>query len=155
MERDRLAMPLLYLSNYFETHRDAYYERLQGVRERGDIDAWLVFFLEAVKSQAGDAVARSRRLVEIRESYHSEAIKERSNLARLVEIIVRNPFVTVRSVQVQLEMTNQGARNLIRSAVDRGWLRSLGTRGRGGRERWYASAILEVMEAPMDYTSAF
>ncbi len=34
MERDRLAMPLLYLSNYFETHRDAYYERLQGVRER-------------------------------------------------------------------------------------------------------------------------
>ena len=43
MERDRLAMPLLYLSNYFETHRDAYYERLQGVRERGDIDAWLDF----------------------------------------------------------------------------------------------------------------
>lgn len=151
MERGRLPMPLLYLSHYFETHRDAYYEGLQEVREKGEIEAWLVFFLEAVKSQADDAVARSRRLVEIRESYYGEAIKERSNLARLVEIIVRNPFVTVKFVQVQLEMTNQGARNLIKTAEDRGWLRSLGPRGRGGRERWYAPAILEVMEAPMNY----
>ncbi|MFT4011699.1 MAG: Fic family protein, partial [Nocardioidaceae bacterium] len=32
MERGRLPLPLLYLSNYFETHRDEYYDRLQAVR---------------------------------------------------------------------------------------------------------------------------
>lgn len=151
MERKRLPLPLLYLSNYFETHRDEYYERLQSVREEADIDGWLSFFMEAVRAQADDAVNRSRRLVAIRESYHREAIKERSSLPRLVDIIVRNPFVTVRSVESELELTNQGARNLIKNAESRGWLRSIGTYGRGGRERWYSPAIFEVIEMPMNY----
>lgn len=153
MERQRLPLPLLYLSNYFETHREEYYERLQSVREQADIDGWLSFFLAAVRAQADDAVARSRRLISIRESYHGEAIKERSSLPRLVDIIVRNPFVTVKSVESELGITNQGARNLIKNAESRGWLRSLGTHGRGGRERWYSPAIFEVIELPMDYDS--
>jgi Fic family protein len=151
MERGRLPLPLLYLSNYFETHREEYYERLQAVRERGDIDGWLVFFLHAVKAQAEDAVSRSRRLVEIRERYHNEAVKERSSLPRLVDLIVRNPFVTVASVERELELTNQGARNLIKNAEARGWLRGLGTHGQGGRARWYSPAIYELLEEPMSY----
>ena len=151
MSRDRLPLPLLYLSHYFETHRDEYYARLQAVREEGDIAAWVLFFLRAVEHQARDAVARSRRLVEIREEYHQEAIKGRSSLPRLVEIIVRNPFVTVRSAERQLGLTHQGARNLIKAAEAKGWLLSLGNHGRGGREHWYAPAVLAVMEAPMAY----
>ncbi|WP_314457213.1 Fic/DOC family N-terminal domain-containing protein [uncultured Microbacterium sp.] len=151
MERKRLPLPLLYLSNYFETHREEYYQRLQAVRESADIEGWFVFFLDAVRAQADDAVTRSRRLISIRESYHADAIKERSSLPRLVDIIVRNPFVTVKSVQDGLDLTNQGARNLIKNAETRGWLRSLGTHGRGGRERWYAPAIFEVIEMPMRY----
>lgn len=151
MERKRLPLPLLYLSNYYETHREEYYDRLQAVRERADIEGWLTFFLKAVHAQADDAVDRSRRLISLREQYHSEAIKERSNLPRLVDIIVRNPFVTVKSVQDELEMTNQGTRLLIKNAEKRGWLRSLGTHGRGGRERWYAPAIFEVIDMPMTY----
>jgi len=153
MERKRLPLPLLYLSNYFETHREEYYERLQSVRERAEIDSWLTFFLTAVRAQADDAVTRSRRLIDIRESYHRDAIKERSSLPRLVDVIVRNPFVTVKSVEAELELTNQGARNLIKNAESRGWLRSLGTYGQGGRERWYSPAIFEVIELPMNYES--
>ncbi|WP_292834262.1 hypothetical protein [Microbacterium sp.] len=116
-------------------HRDKYYERLQAVRESADIEGWLIFFLEAVRAQADDAVTRSRRLSAVRERYHSEAIKGRSSLPRLVDIIMRNPFATVKSVQVEveLELTNQGARNLIKNAETRGWLRSLDTRARRSR----------------------
>lgn len=153
MERGRLPLPLLYLSHYFETHREEYYERLQAVREMGDVAGWLMFFLVAVRDQSNDAVARSRRLIHIRERYYEESIKERSRLPRLVELLVRNPFVTVHSVQTRLGITNQGARNLIRNAESRGWLRSLGTHGRGGRERWYSPDILEVMELPMSYAA--
>lgn len=115
IERKRPPLPLLYLSNYFETHRDEYYDRLQAVRERAEIDQWFTFFLQAVRAQADDAVHRSRRLVAIREAYHREAIKERSNLPRLVDIIVKNPFVTVKSIESQPKITNQGARNLIKT----------------------------------------
>ena len=151
MMRGRLSHPLLYLSTYFETHRTDYYQRLQGVRERGDIDAWLLFFLEAVREQAGDAITRSQRLVRVRESYFGEAIQARSSLPRLVAMLVENPFVTVRSVESRLGLTNQGARTLIRSAVSRGWLVSLGRRGRGSREYWYSPRVFDVMNAPMAY----
>lgn len=153
MLRGRLSHPLLYLSSYFETHRSDYYAGLQGVRETGDIEPWFVFFLTAVRAQAGDAVERARQLVHVRESYLAEAIQARSNLPKLVTMIVENPFVTVRAVQQRLDLTNQGARNLIHNAVGRGWLTSLGARGRGGREYWYAPRLLDVMEAPMAYES--
>ena len=72
----------------------------------------------------------------------------RSSLPKLVELIVRNPFVTVARVQRALGMTNQGARNLIRDAEGRGWLRQMGTRGRGGRAYWLAPAVFDAIEAP-------
>lgn len=151
MQRGRLTHPLLYLSNYFETHRAAYYSTLQGVRERGDIDAWLIYFLQAVSAQALDAISRARSLISVRESYLAEAIQARSSLPRLVDMIVQNPFVTVRAVEARLGLTNQGARSLLRTAADRGWLVSLGARGRGGREYWYAPKVFDVMNVPMAY----
>lgn len=149
MHRGRLNHPLLYLSNYFETHRADYYSTLQGVRERGDIDAWLIYFLQAVRAQALDAIWRARSLITVRESYLAEAIQARSSLPRLVDMIVQNPFVTVRAVEARLSLTNQGARSLLRTAAARGWLVSLGARGRGGREYWYAPEVYDVMNLPM------
>lgn len=154
MERQRLPLPLLYLSNYFESHRSDYYAYLQGVRESGAIDVWLIFFLRAVREQARDAISRSQSLVEIRERYTRAALLERSSLPRLVELIIKNPYVTVKYVETQLELTNQGARNLIKNAEVRGWLTSLGNFGRGGREHWYAQEIFRIMEMPMSYDNA-
>jgi Fic family protein len=43
-----LKEPILYLSLYFKTHRRQYYDLLQGVRERGDWETWLEFFLDGI-----------------------------------------------------------------------------------------------------------
>ncbi len=45
---DALKEPTLYLSYYFKTHRQTYYEKLQRVRTHGDWEGWLRFFLEGV-----------------------------------------------------------------------------------------------------------
>lgn len=152
MDRGRLDQPLLYISHYFESHRSAYYEALQGVRERGDIDTWLRFFLEAVKEQANDAVARSRRLIGIREEYLKEAVKGRSSLPQLVEQIVQNPYITVKYFAQTADLTEQGARTVIRRAANKGWLRRMGIRGQGGREYWYAPEVVAALEEPMVYS---
>jgi len=60
-----LREPLLYLSLYFKTHRQRYYELLDQVRIDGDWEAWLEFFAEAVCITATQAVATSRRLHEL------------------------------------------------------------------------------------------
>lgn len=152
-ERKELDYPLLYLSHYFETHRADYYDALQQVREKGDIENWLIFFCRAVSEQAEDAVMRSKRLITLTEDYRAQAAGTRSNLLRLIDIISVNPYVTVRSVAAALEISEQGARNTLRTAASRdyGWITSMGTSGRGGREEWVASEFLSIMEGPMSY----
>lgn len=51
-----LRKPLLYLSLYFKRHRQEYYRLLNGIREDGDWEAWIEFFLDAVTETADDAV---------------------------------------------------------------------------------------------------
>jgi Fic family protein len=47
-EQGVLREPMLYLSLFFKTHRQTYYDLLDKVRRDGDWEAWLTFFAEAV-----------------------------------------------------------------------------------------------------------
>ena len=55
-EQNVLKEPMLYLSLYFKTYRQYYYELLNNVRMTGDWEAWLDFFAEAVIFTANQAV---------------------------------------------------------------------------------------------------
>ncbi len=57
--------PMLYLSLYFKTHRQYYYELLNNVRLTGDWETWLDFFAEAVIATATQAVATARELLDL------------------------------------------------------------------------------------------
>jgi len=56
-----LREPILYLSIFFKRHRQEYYDRLQDVRDRGDWEGWLAFFLEGVGSVSREATGTARR----------------------------------------------------------------------------------------------
>jgi len=58
-----LREPMLYLSLYFKTHRQHYYELLNNVRLTGDWEAWLDFFAEAVTATATGAVETARTVI--------------------------------------------------------------------------------------------
>jgi len=136
-----LSAPILPISGYFERNREQYYDRLQAVRERGEIEEWVQFFCEGVEQQAGQAAARIRSLVEIRERYRRETINDRSALTSVVDLIFRNPVVTVAAVARHAGVSRPAASAALRRAEERGWLRSAGRWGRGGRERWVATEI--------------
>ncbi|PIQ26955.1 cell filamentation protein Fic [bacterium (Candidatus Blackallbacteria) CG17_big_fil_post_rev_8_21_14_2_50_48_46] len=62
-EQGVLREPLLYLSLFFKTHRQYYYELLTRVRMTGDWEAWLDFFAEAVVMTANQAVTTAEELL--------------------------------------------------------------------------------------------
>jgi len=64
-EKKVLRDPMLYLSLYFKTHRQHYYELLNNVRLNGDWEAWLDFFAEAVIVTATQAVETTQQLLEL------------------------------------------------------------------------------------------
>ncbi len=64
-EKKVLREPMLYLSLYFKTHRQYYYELLNNVRLTGNWEAWLDFFAEAVIATATQAVDTARQLIDL------------------------------------------------------------------------------------------
>ncbi|MBB4968982.1 Fic family protein [Saccharothrix violaceirubra] len=145
MEQKVLELPLLYVSAYMEDNRREYYDRLQAVRERGEIQEWMQFFFTAVYRQAVDAEERAGRLVELREKYREQLRGTKSRAAEVVDLFFSNPFITVKRVQGALSVTNQGARNLIDSLEEKGILRKVGTVGRGGRIYWVAEQVHDAI----------
>ena len=64
-EQKALQQPMLYLSLYFKTQRQYYYELLNEVRQHGNWEAWLDFFAEAVIITANQAVETTRQLTDL------------------------------------------------------------------------------------------
>lgn len=148
MAKGRLPTPLLYVSPFLEERRREYYDRLQAVRERGEVQEWIQFFLHAIAVQAEDAVARAQALFDLREGYRRDLAGTRSRAAEVVDLLFENPFVTTRRVINGLGVTNQGALNLIRGLERRGWVREIGGFGRGGLTYWLAAEVFDVLNLP-------
>jgi Fic family protein len=139
-----LPAPLLYLSTYFERHKVEYYDSLQGVRERGDIQAWLQYFARAVFVQAEDAVHRSERLVDLGEQYRARLSGSRSRAHELVDPLLTSPWVSTQRVRELLGITNAGAANLLKQLQG---LRILEPTNRvpGRSNRWVAWEVMAAL----------
>ena len=144
--RDRLPQPLLYLSSYFERYRDEYYSRLQGVRERGDLDAWLRFYLKGVETQGNDAVSRAENLVDLREKYRALVMEStRSQAVGLVDLLLANPITNAHRVKNGLQVTRSTALRLLDSLKDLGILTEIEAGPRRQR-RFIAAEVMRVLE---------
>ena len=146
---DLLPEPLLYLSAYFEDNRQAYYDFLLAVSQNGAWEAWLIFFLRGVALQARDAVARARRMQELREQYRSKLQTARAvaRLLQVVDLLFAQPVLTVRQVQAALEVDFPAAQRYVRQLTDVGLLHEV--TGKARNRVYRADEVLRVIEEPL------
>lgn len=145
VERGRLSAPLLYVSSYLERDRERYYEALQTMRQTGDPIPWFELFLEAVKSQATDAVARAQRIVDLRERYRTAASAiPSSNGMALVDLVCERPIVSSRAVEERLGVTRPTALKLLRQLEAVGVLTEANAGPRGQR-RYVARELMSAV----------
>lgn len=121
--RNLLPEPLLYLSAYFERHRDEYSQHLWEVSRAGSWESWIEFFLEGVRHEAEDASARARQLLKCREEFLAKFRGKRGKAADLIEALFCNPVITVRGAQNRLKLkTYPGAQKAIDALEECGLL---------------------------------
>src|SRR5690606_33700120 len=60
-----LKEPILYLSLWFKTRRDEYYDQLQYIRDTGEWEEWVSFFLRGVIEIADQGVATAKRILNL------------------------------------------------------------------------------------------
>lgn len=116
-ERALLGKPVLYLSHYFKRHRAEYYDRLQAVRDLGDWEAWLMFFLRGVAEVSAEATETARRILELRE-LHRVQITEHlgrgaGNGHKVLESLFDRPIVSVANIEQVTGTSYAAANNLV------------------------------------------
>jgi Fic family protein len=146
IERGRLRAPVLYLSEYIESHRSDYYTRLQRVRTHGDWNGWLAFFLQATAETAGHAVRQAQALTDLRAVWR-EKLAKAPRAAALLDRLFANPYVSTSAAAAVLGVSLPTARSTIAVLEKAGLLRET-TRRNWGR-MWLAVPILEALESPL------
>jgi Fic family protein len=121
VHRGVLHRPLLYLSTYLKRHRAEYYDRLMAIRNDGNWEGWLRFYLRGVAETAIEATETARAIVRLREDHRAltQAHKLGDNGLRLLELLYQRPFVNVKLVGEHLGTTDVTASRLVERL---GWL---------------------------------
>ena len=123
-----LREPLLYLSLFLKTHRATYYELLDRVRNDGDWEAWLEFFVDGVRQVADSAVSTAGRLAELFRTDRAtlEAAGRRAGSAlRVHEALKARPIQSLPGVRHASGLSFPTAASAMDFLIERGIAREL------------------------------
>ena len=132
--RGALREPLLYLSLYLKTHRDRYYELLQGVRTQGAWEEWLNFFLEGVESTARQASETAVELLRLfaEDRRRIQALgRPASSALRLHEFFQKRPLLSITVAAEALQMSFPTVTNAVQHLQKLGIVTELTGKQRG------------------------
>lgn len=120
-----LRLPLLYLSHYLKQHRSEYYDRLTAIRERGDWEGWLRFFLKGVTLVAQEADATANRIVRLREACQREIIDAgmtSTAALSLMDTLFNRPIINAKIAREAMGSSVATAHNMMNRLCDLGIL---------------------------------
>ncbi|UCD37511.1 MAG: Fic family protein [Fidelibacterota bacterium] len=112
-----IRRPLLALSCYLQRHRKEYYDRLQAVRDHGDWENWLKFFLRGIARVAQDSIETAIKIVHLREKHWRtiavQMASDAGNALTFLEKLYQYPIVSISQVTKILKSNNSAAQKLI------------------------------------------
>ena len=129
-----LKEPILYLSLYIKTHRRYYYDLLQRVREDGDWEAWIEFFLEGITEtslQAADAARQILSLFEEDRAKIESLGRPATSALRVHQVLQQKPIIAIPDTARESGMSAPTAAKSIQHLRDLGLLREITGKQRG------------------------
>ena len=134
-EKEILTTPSLYISHFFKRYKSEYYERLQAVRDRGEWEEWIEFFLRGVRDVSREGSRTASAILDLREGDRALISQELSRAQaasshRLLDHMFSSPVVSVNSAARVIERSFANANALIATLCDLGILEEI-----TGRER--------------------
>lgn len=141
-----LEEPILYLSPYLKKYKEAYYNLLMEVRETGNYNKWIKFFLEGVTEVAINTSKKVKRLIDLYNHYKQELTKINATSIsfKLLDKFFERPYYYITLLQEELKenypKTKRGLNYLIESGVIKEYTKYK-------RNKIYvASDILKILE---------
>lgn len=121
-----LVKPSLYLSAFFERHRQLYYDNLSRARTHNDLGQWLKFFLEGIRQTSENSIQTFKAIIALRAECERKVMTlgKKTKLAQAaLHLLYSKPIVDGQDLAAALEVNISTALRLIDDLVRLGILR--------------------------------
>lgn len=143
-----LEHPVVYMSAYINEHKQEYVDLLLGISQHGGSywSRWIGFILDAIRTQALDAIWRSEKLIALRELYQDQlkSTGAPTRLLQAVDQLFPMPAVNMNEMMERAEVSKPTALSYIAKLESLGILTEY-----TGKERdrdWVARDIIGIIE---------
>jgi Fic family protein len=122
-----VATPVFCLSVFFEQNRLEYYNRLNLIRTKNDIEQWIRFFLTGIKESAIHSKQILSRIEKLNDSYLETidsklGVKRHAGARELLKLFYNKPFLSVKDVWEKKNVAFQTANLWISDFEELGFL---------------------------------
>jgi Fic family protein len=137
LDQKVLDYPVLYLSAYLKIHQQEYYDRLQQVRQSGQYEKWLLFFLEGVETVSNMVIDTTRRIQQLERQDSDRLIEAGAGTDGITTLrfLMQQPIVQIHDIENYLGKSRNTATKVINTAEALGILKQI---SKGKRNRKYA-----------------
>ncbi|MFO7618436.1 MAG: Fic family protein [Thermoplasmata archaeon] len=111
-----ISRPILYLSLFFKKNRSQYYRLLQKVRDDGDWELFVKFFLSGIYDISEDAIKTASKIQDLKDKHHkmiADTFRSITVPTKLLDSLYEIPFIKVNKVVELLEISYPAANNLV------------------------------------------
>lgn len=143
-----LTMPWLYMSAFFERHKDEYISGLFDVSANGNWQGWIDFCLTGTIEQARDSIRRCDLLGRLKEEMHQRTTSGSGRLHQIVDGLFQTPMVTIPIVRDEMDVSYPTAKGDVEHLVNSGILAPLDVQSRP--KVFYAPAIFSIAYKDLD-----
>jgi len=112
-----LQKPTLYLSDFFERNKSAYYDALTIVRTSNDLEHWIKFFLVGVAETAKNGKLTFEKIISLRHQSEEKIISlgKRAKIGQeLLKHLYSYPILNTKQIAERLQITYPSANTLVK-----------------------------------------
>lgn len=112
-----LNYPILYLSYYLKKNKRKYYNSLMKVRNKGDWEQWLKFFLKGVIETAEQSTASAKRIIALKEEIEKRLSENKVfsvYALDLLKLLFEIPIIHTGDIRKRLGISRETANQLIK-----------------------------------------
>ena len=129
-----LEKPTLYLSDFFEQHRQSYFDALALVRHSNSLDQWLRFFLDGVITTARKGKKTFQEIVKLSQEYEKKILifgKKAEIIQKLLHKLYQNPVISSKETGEFLKIVPTTANKILKDLESIGILKEISEKQRG------------------------
>ena len=119
-----IKTPALYLSYYLKEHRIEYNDRMTAVRNSGNYEQWIKFFVRGIYISSKSAIESADKLIELKnsdeEKIKNAEISERrkANILKLYKHLLAKPIIDIKGASEELGLAYNTAKSAIDMLID-------------------------------------